>query len=178
VDFQIFSPAMNITLISRQDFRRRFSVNTTPGKPRLAYILDAVTERRVIFYPYPDQVYTIPFNYVTSVIALTSAGVGLTSMSSDTDVPTMPLRYRHAIVYHALHHWYRDKKDDSRSEQAKAEYTDIMMRIVADHDIATHTTAQIQPRSGNINRHAYRPYSYRGGSRIYDLNNEFDSFKR
>lgn len=183
VDFQMFSPAMGISLISRADFRRRYPVVRIAGRPRVACIVDTLTTgtdltplRRVIFYPYPDQVYSIPYTCIINTIAVTSAGASLTSMSSDTDVPTMPLRYRHAIIYHALSHWYRDKRDDARSEQAKAEYTDIMSRIVGDLDIATHTTAQLTPRSRH--RHATRPYSYRGGSRIYDVNDEFDSFKR
>lgn len=184
LDFTMFSPQMGIQLIPRHEFRRLYPVINVSGKPRVACIVDTVTTganltpaRKVMFYPYPDQVYSIPYTYITSNIAVTSAGAGLTSMSSDTDTPTMPLRYRHAIVFHALSHWYRDRKDDARAEAAKAEYTDIMQRIVGDHDIATHTMAQLQPRGG-YHRTAQAPYSYRGGRRIYDLHDEFDSFRR
>ena len=185
VDFRVFSPAMNIELISRAEFRRKYPVVNISGKPRVGCIIESTSSingtfpiRKILLHPYPDKAYMIPYTYISSILATTSAGGNLLSMASDTDTPIMPLRYRHAIIFHALSHWYRDKKDDSRAEQAKAEYTDIMMRIVSDHDIATHTMAQIQPRSGNMNRHAFRPYSYRGGSRIYDLNNEFDAFRR
>jgi len=132
----------------------------------------------VLFYPYPDQVYNIHYAFITSTIATTSAGVALSALSSDTDIPTMPLRYRHAIIFHALAHWYRDRKDDQRSQAAAAEYTDIMTRIVGDHDIATHTQTYLHPRSGSYYRAAKVPYQFRGGRRIYDLNDDFDSFKR
>lgn len=184
VDLQMFSPQMGISLISRSEFRRRYPVVNVSGRPRVACIIDSriagtilTPVRKVVFYPYPDQAYIIPYTYISSAVAVTSAGAALTSMSSDTDEPIMPLRYRHAIIFHALSHWYRDRKDDARSQSASAEYQSIMERIVGDHDIATHTTAYLQPRGGYV-RAAQNPYSYRGGRRIYDLNDEFDSFKR
>ena len=184
VDFQMFSPQMGISLISRSEFRRRYPVVNVSGRPRVACIVDtsisgahSTPVRRVVLYPYPDQAYIIPYTYVSSTLAVSTAGSPLTNMSSDTDEPIMPLRYRHAIIFHALSHWYRDRKDDARSQAASAEYQSIMERIVGDHDIATHTTASLQPRGG-YTRSAKNPYSYRGGRRIYDLNDEFDSFKR
>lgn len=185
VDLQSFSPQMGISLIPRNQFRRLYPVVNISGKPKVACIVDTVTSgsiltpvRKVIFYPYPDQAYIIPYTYITANIAVSSAGSGLTSMSADDDQPTMPLRYRHAIVYHALYHWYRDKKDDMRSEAAKAEYNDIMLRIVGDDDIATHNQAQLRPMMGSYRSAAMAPYSRRGGRRIYDLNDQFDSFRR
>lgn len=184
VDFQFFSPQMNIALLSRTEFRRRFPVVNVSGRPRYACLIDTTTSsisglpaRKVKFYPYPDQAYLIPYSYISSTVATTSAGNALTDMSSDTDIPVMPLRYRHAIVFHALAHWYRDRKDDARSQAASAEYQSIMERIVGDHDIATHVTTQLQPRGAYV-RAAQNPYSYRGGRRIYDLNDDFDSFRR
>ena len=185
IDMQMFSPQMNIALISRSEFRKRFPVVNVSGRPRYACLVDSITSpeiglpsRKVLLYPYPDQTYNIPYTYITSTVATTSTGSSsLTSMSSDTDIPTMPLRYRHAIIFHALAHWYRDRKDDARSKAASVEYQSIMDRIVGDHDIATHITAQLQPR-GSYVRAAQNPYSYRGGRRIYDLNDEFDSFRR
>jgi hypothetical protein len=185
VDFQIFSPDMGIQLIPRHEFRRRFPVIRVSGRPRVACLVDTVSSasdltpvRKVILYPYPDQEYLIPYTFVTANIAVSSAGAGQTSLSADSDTPIMYLRYRHAIIFHALYHWYRDKKDDARSEQAKAEYTDIMMRIVNDQDIATHMTTKMSPTGGGYQRAAYRPYSLGAGSRIYDLSDDFDSFRR
>lgn len=184
VDYRIFSPAMGISLISRNEFRRRYPVITVSGRPKVGCIIEGFVSgtnftrnRKLLLYPYPDQEYLIPYSYISTVLATTSVGSPLSALSSDTDEPVMPLRYRHAIIFHALSHWYRDRKDDARSQAASAEYQSIMERIVGDHDIATHTTAYLQPRGG-YSRSAQNPYSYRGGRRIYDLNDEFDSFRR
>lgn len=185
VDFSIFSQAMGITLLPRSEFRRRYPVVNVPGKPRVACLIDGdatatsyVNTRRVVFYPYPNREYLIPYTYITSTVATDSAGLPLTSMSATTDAPTMPLRYRHAIVLHALASWYRDKKDDARAESVKAEYTDTMMRIVNDLDIATHTTARIQPSMGSYIGGAVSPYRGGRGRKVYDLHDEWDQFKR
>ena len=185
VDLHVFSPGMNIALISRSEFRRRFPVVNVPGKPKVACLIDTFTSpsiltpvRKIVFYPYPDKEYLIDYTFITANIAMTSGGAGLTSMSSDTDVPVMPLRYRHAIIFHALSHWYRDRKDDSRAQLAKAEYEEIMSRIVNDQDIATHMTAQMRPLIGSYKRSAFAPYGRSGGGRVFDLNDEFDSFRR
>lgn len=183
VDLQSFSDAFAVPLIGRAEWRRRYPRPNIAGRPRVATILDLAFSgnttpiRRVQFYPYPNAVYMIPYDYITNVVAVSSAGVEATALSADTDEPTMPLRYRHAIVLHALYNWYRDKKDDARADAAKGEYTDIMMRITADQEIGTHVQAQIQPRMGLYTRHAYRPYSNRGGRRV-DINGEFDRFQR
>jgi hypothetical protein len=131
-----------------------------------------------VFYPYPDQTYIIPYTYISNILAYTSAGAGITSMSADTDVPIIPLRYRHVIIFHALSHWYRDRKDDGRATAAKGEYNDIMVRIMNDQDIATHTKAQIQPGNARYAQYARSPYQNRGGRKVFDLNDEFDSFRR
>lgn len=184
VDLQLFSSAFSIPIISRTEFRARFPRPNVSGRPRVACLFDegfsssTTPVRKVAFYPYPDATYIIPYAYITSAVGVSSAGADLTSLSSDTDEPIVPLMYRHAIVLHALSHWYRDKKDDARSDQAMAEYVDIVTRIVSDHDIGTHATAQIQPRVGSYVRAAKRPYTQRFGRRIYDLNKDFDSFRR
>lgn len=183
VDMQSFTDDASIPLIGRNEWRRRYPRPNVSGRPRAASILDlsfsgsTTPVRKVVFYPYPDQVYLIPYTYISNAVAVTSAGVEGTALSSDTDEPTMPLRYRHAIVFHALYHWYRDKRDDARSQEAKAEYVDIMQRIVNDQEVGTHVQASIQPRMGMYTRHAYHPYSKRGGRRI-DIGNEFDRFRR
>lgn len=183
VDMQSFSDANNIPLIGRAEWRMRYPRPNVSGRPRVASILDlsfsgsTAPVRRVIFYPYPDNVYLIPYTYISNAVAVTAAGVEGSTLSSDTDEPTMPLRYRHAIVFYALYHWYRDKRDDARSEAAKAEYVDIMTRITNDQEIGTHVQARIQPRMGMYTKHAYHPYSKRGGRRM-DLNSEFDRFRR
>ena len=186
IDSTMFSPDMQIALIPRHEFRRRYPVVRISGRPRVACIVDGPTTptdftpvRRVVFYPYPDKTYVIPYTYISSALAIPSGGAStLTSMSSDTDTPIMPLRYRHAILYHALAKWYRDKKDDARAEQANADYTDIMMRVVSDDDMATKNTAYLQPQMGQYTGAAKAPYRRSRGGKIYDVNGEFDAFRR
>ena len=182
VDFQMFSDDYNIRLISRRDFRMQYPRPNVSGRPRVGCIVDigfsssTTPVRRVQFYPYPDAVYAIPYTYITSNLAVSSAGVEASAMSSDTDEPNMPLRYRHLIVLHALYNWYRDHKDDARSQEAKAEYTDAMLRLLGDREVATHTGAQIQPRSAYYVGRAKRPWRQRGG-RTMDINDAFDRFE-
>lgn len=183
VDFRSFTDAFSIPLIDRAEFRRLYPRPNVSGRPRVATIFDmpfagdADPVRKIAFYPYPDSTYLLPYSYVSSAVAVTAAGVEGTTLSNDTDQPTMPLRYRHVIVLHALASWYRDKRDDARAQAVQAEYIDTMKRIVEDQDIGTHVRAKIQPRMGVYTRHAYQPYSKRGGRRM-DLNNEFDRFQR
>jgi hypothetical protein len=170
VDIQQFSDAMEIVLISRTEARRRYTNNTVPGRPKVASIVDYAPSgnttpiRRVQLFPPPNDYLLIPYSYVTSLLATSSAGVGQTSMSASSDEPIVPLRYRHAIVYHALYSWYRDRKDDQRSQEAKSEYNDIMLRISMDQDIGA-PRPRLQPRIGSYVRAAKSPYR-RGGGRF------------
>jgi hypothetical protein len=119
-------------------------------------------------------VFMLPYAYVTSNFAVTSAGVEQTQMSSDSDEPIVPLIYRHAIVMHALYHWYRDRKNDKRSQEAKAEYVDLILRITGDVEVgASHP--QLQPRISNYVRQARTPYARRG--RRYTTGNSFDQLR-
>lgn len=185
VNLYQFSPAYKIPLLSRTEFRRKYINSSTSGKPCFACLIDEGASgtvdtpvRRVVLFPYPDKTYLIPYTYISSTLAVSSSGAPLTNMVSDTDTPIMPLRYRHAILFHALSHWYRDRKDDARSESAKSDYVDIMTRILNDQDIATHTTAQIQPGIGQYHQYARTPYQNRGGRKVFDLNDDFDRLRR
>jgi hypothetical protein len=92
-------------------------------------------------------------------------------MISDTDQPIVPLRYRHVIVFNALYHWYRDKKNDQRSQEAKGEYEQLLTRIADDLEIGGRH-ASIRVRRDAYVRRAKRPWS-RGSAR-YDTNGKFD----
>ena len=85
----------------------------------------------------------------------------------------MPLRYRHIIVLRALAMWFKNRRDDTRSQETMAEYTDAMLRMVADVEVGTHNKAQITPRLGGYWGHARRPYATASGSR-YSVNDSFD----
>ena len=97
------------------------------------------------------------------------------NLSADTDEPIVPLRYRHAIVLHALYNWYRDKKDDDRQLSAKAEYTDIILRITGDVEIGA-SRPQLHPRLAVYKRHAQRPYTPHRGRR-WTTGSTFDELR-
>lgn len=178
VDMQRFSDQVPIDLLSRTEFRRRYPTNSTPSRPSVATIIDSAPSgnttpvRRVRFHPPPSTSLTIPYTYITANLAVSSAGVAAANLSSDSDEPIVPLRYRHAIVFHALYHWYRDKSDDTRTDQAKGEYTDIMLRISSDVEVGA-TRPQIRPRVSGYMRRAKSPWSGSRGGR-YDINGRFD----
>ena len=163
IDAQTFSDEASIDLISRTDFRRRYPNNVTTGKPRVACIVDAAPSgnttpiRRVRFNQPSSTAMTIPYSYITGNLAVSSAGVAAANLSANADEPIVPLRYRHAIVYHALTAWYRDKKDDTRSGEAKNEYTDIMLRIGADYEVGA-VRPQFRPRVSHYADRARRPW--------------------
>lgn len=178
IDLQQFSDALSIDLISRTEARRLFLNNTLPGRPRVACIVDlgfsgsTTPIRRVRLFPPPNDFLLIPYSYVTSNLAVSSAGVGASNLSADSDEPIVPLRYRHAIVLHALYNWYRDRKDDTRSQESKAEYTDIMTRLSLDQEEGA-PRPQFRPRLGSYIQSARRPY--RGGrSGRFDIGGRFD----
>lgn len=168
IDAQRFSDDVSIELISRTEFRRRYPANAIPNRPSVACIVDLAPSgnttpiRKVRFHPPPSTNLTIPYSYVTSNLALSSTGVAQANLSADADEPIVPLRYRHVIVFHALYHWYRDKKDDARMESARAEYTDAMIRVVSDLEVGA-VRPQIRPRIQGYASGAQRPWS--GGYR-------------
>jgi len=132
-------------------------------------------KRTVRFHPVPDSLERINYSYVTSNLALSADAGETQNMVADNDEPIVPIQYRHAIVFHALSHWYRDKKDDQRSQEVANEYTNIMMRVLADSEIGG-AKPQFRPRLGTYRRRAKRPW--RGGTGRYDINGEFDRFER
>lgn len=182
LDFQLFSDVLSIPLVSRLEFRRMYPRPNISGRPKVATLLDigfgtsTTPVRRVQFYPYPDATYLIPYTYITSNLAVSSTGVEATALSANADEPNLPLRYRHLIVLHALENWYRDRRDDARSQEAKAEYTDGMLRLLSDQEVGTHMKAQIVPRVGLYSNHAVRPYT-KGAGKRWDINGEFDRFQ-
>lgn len=177
IDQQQFSDSIPIDLISRTDFRRKYPTNGVPAHPKVATIIDksfsanTTPVRKIRFHPPPDDASNIPYSFTTSNLAVTLGGTEQTQLINDTDEPIVPLRYRHVIVFHALYHWYRDKKNDQRSQEAKAEYEQIFTRIADDTEIGGRH-ASIRPRHDAYVRRAKRPWA-RGRAR-YDLNGKFD----
>jgi len=179
VDQHQFADRHSITMIGRNEFRRRFAASYIFGTPRVATMIDKTAlggsdapVRRVAFYPYPDTAIMINYHYITSNLAVSSGNSAQTQLTADTDEPIIPLRYRHAIVFHALYHWYRDREDDPRSVEAKNEYTQIVQRIVGDVEIGGRH-ARISPKLSSYVRRARRPWSSAGSPR-FDIDNRFD----
>ncbi len=176
-DFSNFDANGDIELIGRNDFRFRYPRNRTTGKPTVATIVDrpfssnATPVRKVRFHKPPDDFYMIPYTFVTNKLAVSSSGTLGTSLSADDDEPIVPLQYRHVIVFHALYHWYRDKRDDDRSAEAKAEYTDLILRITGDQEIGR-SRPQIRPRRAPYLSRARSPY--RGRTSRYTTGTAFD----
>lgn len=181
IDIQQFSDNIPIDIIDRLRFRRAYPRNYIVGRPTVATLIDlppsgdVTPVRKVRFFKPPDIAYSIPYAYVTSKLVVTAAGVAATSFINDDDEPIVPLPYRHAILFHALYHWYRDRKNDTRSQEAKQEYTDLILRLTADVEVGAQRMA-IKPASGIYRRKARRPY--RGhGNRRFDINGRFDRFE-
>lgn len=180
LDLHFFDQNQSVELIGRREFRHRYPRNHTVGKPVTATIVDktfgsnTTPVRKVRLHKPPDDFYSIPYSYVTSNLAVSAAGSEQANLSADTDEPIVPLRYRHAILLHALFNWYRDKKDDTRGTEVRQEYTDLMLRIMADFEIG-HSKPQFRPRLSAYSRAATRPYSGRGGR--YVTGTRFDEFR-
>ena len=179
VDVKRFTTAYDIPVIGRNEFRKRYPRPNISGTPRVCTLLDKSFSgstspvMTVQFYPYPSTTMLIPYSYITTNLAVSSAGVEAASMSSDDDEPALPKRYRNAIVEYAIWKWYRDKKDDARSEQAKMDYQDMVNRIVGDQRIGANTTVKIAPRVGQYKRNVYSG----GSNRRFSVNNSFDDFR-
>jgi len=138
---QFSTSSLPITLVDREDFEVWFPQNNTTGTPFLGAIIDlafsgnATPRRRLRLAPPPSSALMIPYNYVTSNLAVSSTGTEAANLSADTDQPIIPLRYRYAIVLHGLATFYRDKRDDERAEATRIEYVDMLNRIVSDTEI-------------------------------------------
>lgn len=181
VDQQLFSSDTPIDLMDRNYFRRRFVRNYITGKPSVACILDkpfngnTTPVRKIRFHRPPDKAYSIPYSYITENLVVQADGTAASVLSNDDDEPIVPLRYRHAILFWALYHWYRDKRDDDRSQEVRAEYGDIMRRTVSDIDKGSR---RMRLRPGLAAYKAKSKVPYRGmRNRRYSVNDAFDRFE-
>ena len=180
LDMQFFDTRQAIPFVQRTQFRRNFIRPSSTGKVRQACIVEraflsnTTPRRRVLVYMPPDGYYQIPYSFVTSNLAVSSAGVEAVNLSSDSDEPIVPLQYRHAIVLHALYCWYRDKKNDNRANEVKAQFDNVMTRIIGDVEVGGRRP-QIVPVRGGYVRQAVTPY--RRGRGRHTLGTAFDEFR-
>lgn len=173
-----FDRGREISLIDRTLFRAVFPRNRIPGKPKAATLIalgpstGVSINYRIRFAPPPDATYLFPYIYLTTNLAITAQGEVSTGLVNDTDQPIVPLKFRHAILFHALYHWYIAKKNDPRAGMMKSEYTDVMLRIQQDVGPADRR-ARLQPAISGYKRHASHPYSSRGRAARFDTG-QFD----
>ena len=181
LDFRFFNTDRTIELIGEGKFRATFPRNNITGKPIVAAIFDksfsgsAAPRRRILFHRPPDEAYIIPYTYVTANLGVTSAGAEQTELSSDTDEPIVPLRYRMAIVHKAAAQWYLERRNDvQRSTVSEALYQGILSKLVTDIEVGG-DMPQIRPRRGGYVRKAERPYS--AGRGRYTSGTAFDEMR-
>lgn len=177
LNLQFFDTNSQIRIISKTDFFRRHPRNKTTGNLIEAAFIDApfsantTRVQHVIFHNPPDKFELVPYSYITSNLAVSSAGVEQADLVEDTDEPNLPLHYRHLLVYGALYAWYRDKKNDTRSQEAKKEYTDLVLRTVSDTEIGTDRPSIIPKMGAYRNRRVFtrRTPRYTLGSRFDEI---------
>ena len=178
LDKTSFDGRGEIPIIDRREFRRRYTRVSSTGEIIACAIFDkafagsTTPVRRVRFYRPPGDARYIPYAYVTSSLAVTAAGVEQAQLVNDTDEPIVPLYARHLIVMKALEHWFRDKKNDTRSQEAKAEYVDGITRLLGDVEVGAQRP-RMQPSVGSYLRRARQPYRS-GRTRSHTLGTSFD----
>lgn len=167
-----------IPIIDRREFRRRFTRVSSAGEIIACAIFDqafsgsTAPRRRVRFYRPPSEARYIPYAYVTANLAVTAAGAEQAQLVNDTDEPIVPVYARHLIVCKALEHWYRDKKNDSRSQEAKAEYVDGIVRLLGDVEVGAQRP-RVSPNVSGYVRRSRTPYRS-GRTRKHVLGTAFD----
>lgn len=177
-----FDSVKEITLVGRNEFRKRYARIATTGKPTIATVIDqkfasdTTRVRYVVFNRGTDAAYHVPYVYITSNLAVSSAGAEQAFLSADADEPIVPQRYRYGIVLWALYNWYRDKEDDDRSRAVKAEYQQFMVRLLGDNEVGVAAKAKLKPVVGPYKRAAARPYNH-GRGRRHTLGSAFDEIR-
>lgn len=170
---------LDIPIVSTGDFYRNFIRNSITGQPRLATIIDrtfgssTTRVQRMVFHPSPADFYTIKYRYVTSNIAVDSTGAEASALSADDDEPIIPLKYRNAIVQYALSQWWRDRNDDTRSQEARADYDATIAQMKSDTGAAT-PRPRIRIQAPRIR---YWGYSRGRTGRRYQTGTEFDELR-
>jgi hypothetical protein len=179
VDLRTFSDQLNIPVIPSGQFYARYPRNSSAtGTPHVCTIIEVgpgstvALRPRVLFHPVPDTVITIPYRYQTTYLAVSSGGTGQVNLSADTDEPIVPLRYRHVLIPYAAFVWYRDLKNDERSQESYSEYTDLVKRIAGDTN-----PQQDRPRMVPA-RMRFQPLTRLGSRRRFDTESKaFDELR-
>ncbi len=178
VDARQFSDVRNIPVLGSMEFYRKFPRNSTrSGAPIACTIIELGPsgstdwQPRVIFHPRPDDAHSIPYRYMTRYLAVSSTGTAQVEMSADSDEPIIPKRYRHILLAYARYLWYRDQKDDQRSQEAYQEYVDGVKRIAGD------STPQRDFPSIRPARQRAKPFFSRNSSSRFTTGTQWDEMR-
>lgn len=95
----------------------------TTGLPQYWYNtgLDATGNVKIKFYPVPDSVATINYDYYKR----------LTDLSADGSTPIIPARYHQLLVDFALWHWF-EKEQDPQANYYATKYENGIEKMLAD----------------------------------------------
>lgn len=175
VDMRNFSTDLNIPFIGPMEFRRAYPRNSYRAKPKVATLIqlgfsaNTTPRYRVVLAPTPDDEYSIPYNYITSYLAVTDTGTEQTQLVNDTDEPIIPLQFRHVIPLHVMVHWYIHLMDDlPRANAIKAEYAELMQRMSGNTNVG-----QDRPRISVD----YRKYFGQHRRGRFEIESEFDEIR-
>lgn len=181
VDVRFFDDNRTIRLVGAQEFYRQFARNSHRRRPACATLIElgpsgsAVGRRRVVFGPAPDDTYVIPYRYMTTNLAVSSAGAAQANLSATTDEPIIPLSFRMAIVWKALALWFSTRQKNAQlAGQFDGYYTTLMVRA-RQRTTQADDRPRLIPAVGGYRAHAQRPW--RGGRARYDGDAAFDAMR-
>ena len=153
INYQTFLSMRRILPIGLREMRERFPWPAIPGDPKYYTLIRpgaAIADKRswyVLLYPPPDEAEMIPYEYITTNLAYTTAGAGQETLSADTDEPWMEDRFRHVLIWGSLAEIYRDYKDDQRTQECLSLFHD-MVRRMANDEPATNDRPRLKPNLG------------------------------
>ena len=174
-----FDDNNEIDIISRTDFRKFFPRNNIVGKPNVCMFFDddfdgnTTRVRKIRFHRPPDRLFIFPYSFITNKLIIDASGVAKEQFSADTDEPIVPLQYRFVIVLKALEIWYRDRKDDARSQEVAQEYNSILLRILSDQEFAS-PRLKFRPNVSPYRRRARSPWRNTGR---FSTDDRFDNLE-
>jgi len=117
------------------------------------YGQDSSGNIRFSVYPHADEIYNLEVLYKTRNIGTNAAGTALTTLSTGTDVPLIPGRYREVIINGALmraYEYIRSDAGDRRPEMKAAVFERGIDQMKADATRTSDRHIIIQNREGRL----------------------------
>ncbi len=178
IDVRFFDQDRKIELIGPQEFYRKFPRNRAKSFPQAATLIEigpsgsADLRRRIIFGPAPDKVYTVPYRFYTTDLAISSGGTAQVNMSADTDQPIIPIRFRQAIVWKALELWFSTRQKNAiLATENRGRYDVVVLRARQAHGPADDRPRIVPDTAATWSR---TRYPWTGKSRRFVPASKFD----